>query len=166
MGAGLFVHTYNIYFSQAFSLDAAAIGVLFALNTIALAIGNSVSPAAVDRYGKFWPIVILNLVSVPLLLIQAWSSILPVVIIGYIGRNLCMNIAWPVMEVFYVEGLNKEETSTALGIINTGDSVARGIGLNIGGSLLAGGLFGVPFALAAIFYFMGGLLFYAFFRKE
>ena len=165
LGAGLFVHTYNIFFSQAFSLDSAAIGVLFALNTIALAIGNFVSPAVVDRYGKFWPIVIMNLLSVPLLLIQAWSSILPIVVMGYIGRNLCMNMAWPVMEVFYVEGLNKEEQSTALGIINTGDSVARGIGLNIGGSLLAGRMFGEPFALAAVFYFLGGIMFYAFFRN-
>jgi MFS family permease len=166
LGAGLFLHFYNIYFSEVFSLDSAAIGVLFALNTLALAMGNFVSPELVDRFGKFWPIVVLNLLSVPLLLIQSWSTFLPFVLVGYVGRNLCMNMAWPVMEVFFLEGLEKDEQSTAMGITSTGDSVARGIGLNIGGMLLAGGMFGVPIALAAVVYLTGGLMFYAFFRTS
>lgn len=165
-GAGLFVQYYNIFFNRAFNADSATIGVIFALNTIILAVGNFISPAIVDRYGKFWTIVWCQVLSVPFLLVLSWSPILSIAFLGYISRNLCMNVAWPVMEVFYMERLDKDEQSTAMGVINMGDSLVRGFGLNIGGTLLFVGLVRAPFALASVFYLLSVMLFYYFFRDD
>ncbi|MHA2142735.1 MAG: MFS transporter [Candidatus Thorarchaeota archaeon] len=163
LGAGLFLHFFNVFFSLAFNADATTIGIIFAINTLVLAGGNFASPAIVDRFGKLGTIIWSQVLSIPFLLILSWSPVLYIAIIGFVGRALFMNIAWPVMDVFYMEGCSQEERSTAMGVINTGDSIARGIGLNIGGWLLAMGFLRVPFVIAVIFYCLSIVLFYRFF---
>ncbi|MFW9965950.1 MAG: MFS transporter [Candidatus Thorarchaeota archaeon] len=166
LGAGLFVHFFNVFFNRAFQADATTIGIIFAINTIVMAAGNFASPAIVDRFGKLGTIIWFQVLSVPFLMILSWSPVLYIAIIGYVGRALFMNIAWPVMDVFYMEGCSQDERSTAMGVINTGDSLARGVGLNIGGWLLAIGLWRAPFAFAVIFYSLSIVLFYWFFGRN
>jgi MFS family permease len=166
LGAGLFVHFFNIFFSSAFGVDSATIGIIFAIYTLIVAAGNFTSPAIVDRFGKFGTIIWFQILSIPFLAILSWSPLLYIAVIGFIGRGLAMNIAWPVMDVFYLEGLEKEEQSTAMGVINTGDSLSRAIGVNIGGVMLATGFLRAPFALAIVFYVASIFLFYWFFRSS
>jgi MFS family permease len=166
LGAGLFIQFFNVFFSLAFQADATTIGIIFAINTVVLAGGNFASPAIVDRFGKLGTIIWSQVLSIPFLLILSWSPVLYIAIIGFVGRALFMNIAWPVMDVFYMEGCSQEERSTAMGVINTGDSIARGIGLNIGGWLLAMGFLRIPFLIAVIFYGLSIVLFYVFFGRD
>ncbi|MHA2020340.1 MAG: MFS transporter [Candidatus Thorarchaeota archaeon] len=166
LGAGMFVQFFNVFFSLAFQADATTIGIIFAINTLVMAAGNFTSPAIVDRFGKLGTIIWFQIFSIPFLLILSWSPVLYIAIIGYVGRALFMNIAWPVMDVFYMEGCSQEERSTAMGVINTGDSLARGIGLNIGGWLLAMGFWRAPFAFAVILYSLSIVLFYWFFGRD
>ena len=166
LGAGLFVHFFNMFFSLAFNADATTIGIIFAINTLVMAGGNFASPAIVDRFGKLATIIWFQIISVPFLLTLAWSPVLSFAIVGFVCRSLFMNIAWPVMDVFYMEGLDKEEQSTAMGVINAGDSLSRAVGLNIGGWLMAAGFLRVPFALATVFYTVSIILFYWFFGRS
>jgi MFS family permease len=162
-GAGMIVHTFNMFFSLAYAADSVTIGIIFGINTLVMAGGNFASPAIVDRFGKLGTIIWFQVLSVPFLASLAWSPILAIGALGFIGRALFINIAWPVMDVFYMEGLDKAERSTAMGIINTGDSLSRAVGLNIAGWLLGAGLLRVPYALAAILYTISIVLFYYFF---
>jgi MFS family permease len=166
LGAGLFVQFFNLFFKLAFEADATTIGIIFAINTLVMAGGNFASPAIVDRFGKLATIIWFQVISVPFLLSLAWSPVLSLAIVGFVGRALFMNIAWPVMDVFYMEGLDKEEQSTAMGVINAGDSLSRAIGLNIGGWLLAAGFLRAPYALATILYVASIVLFYWFFGRS
>ncbi len=166
LGAGLFVQFFNMFFNLAFNADATTIGIIFAINTLVMAGGNFASPAIVDRFGKLATIIWFQIISVPFLLSLAWSPILSIAIIGFVCRSLFMNIAWPVMDVFYMEGLDKEEQSTAMGVINAGDSLSRAVGLNIGGWLMASGFLRMPFALATVFYVASIMLFYWFFGRS
>jgi len=165
-GAGLFVQFFNVFFSLAFNADSTTIGIIFAFNTLVMAAGNFASPAIVDRFGKLATIIWFQAVSVPFLLSLSWSPVLYFAVFGFVGRALFMNIAWPVMDVFYMEGLEKEEQSTAMGVINAGDSLSRAVGLNIGGWLLAAGFLRAPFALATVFYTVSIVLFYWFFGRS
>jgi MFS family permease len=165
LGAGMFVSFFNVFFSLAFNADSTTIGIIFAFNTLVMAAGNFASPAIVDRFGKLATIIWFQVASVPFLLSLAWSPVLYFAIFGFVGRALFMNIAWPVMDVFYMEGLEKEEQSTAMGVINAGDSLSRAVGLNIGGWLLAAGLLRAPFALATVFYTASIVIFYWFFGR-
>ncbi|KXH76037.1 MAG: hypothetical protein AM326_07955 [Candidatus Thorarchaeota archaeon SMTZ-45] len=165
LGAGLFVQFFNVYFNLAFNVDEMTIGFIFAINTLVMAAGNFASPAIVDRIGKLGTIIWFQTLSIPFLVTLSWSPVLSIAVIGYVGRALFMNIAWPVMDVFYMEGLEKEERSTAMGVINMGDSLSRAVGLNIGGWLLASGFLRLPFAFAAILYSGSIVLFYWFFGR-
>ena len=166
LGAGLFVSFFNLFFTLAFNVDEVTIGIIFAIYTLIVAGGNFASPAIVDRFGKLGTIIWFQILSIPFLAILSWSPILSIAVIGFLGRGLAMNIAWPVMDVFYMEGLEKEEQSTAMGVINTGDALSRAIGLNLGGVLLATGYLRAPYFVAIFFYVASIILFYWFFNRR
>lgn len=163
LGAGLFIQFFNVYFRLAFNVDEVTIGIIFAINTIVMAAGNFASPGIVGRIGKLGTIVWFQILSVPFLLVLSWSPVLYIGILGYVGRALFINIAWPVMDIFYMEHLATDEQATAMGVITTGDSISRAVGLNIGGWLLGAGFLRMPFALATILYSASIILFYYFF---
>jgi MFS family permease len=165
-GAGLFVQLFNVFYTRAFSLDSATIGIIFAFGTIIQAAGMIASPKIVDHFGKLGTIIWFQVLSVPFLVILAWSPTLAIAVFGQVGRALFIYIAWPVMDVYYMEGLDKDERSTAMGVINAGDSLSRAVGLNVAGWLLASGFFRAPFAVAAIFYSLSIILFYWFFVRS
>ncbi|MFW9847406.1 MAG: MFS transporter, partial [Candidatus Thorarchaeota archaeon] len=148
VGAGFFVMFLNIFFNQAFNADSATIGVIFAINTVILASGNFAYPMLVERIGKTWTIIGSQTLSIPFLMLLSWSPTLGIAAIAYISRNVMMHVQLPVMDVFFMEGLEKEEQSTAMGVINTGDAVGRAISTNIGGWLLAAGMLRAPFSMA------------------
>lgn len=164
-GAGFFLQFMNVFFNRAFQADEVTIGIIFAINTLVMAAGNFVSPAIVDRVGKLASIIWFQALSVPFLFLLSWSPVISIATIAFVSRALFMNIAWPVMDVFFMEGLDEEERSTAMGIINASDSLPRALGLNIGGVLLALGFLRVPFMLAGVLYAASVVLFYVFFRK-
>jgi MFS family permease len=166
LGAGIFVMFLNIFFNRAFAADSETIGIIFAINTLLLASGNFAYPVLVDKIGKTWTIIVSQSLSIPFLIMLSWSPVLQIAGIAYIIRSVLMNVQLPVMDVFFMEALDSNEQSTALGVINAGDAVGRGIGLNIGGMLLAVGLIRAPFAVASIFYVIGVILFYVFFGRK
>jgi len=162
-GAGLFVHFFNVFFSLAFAADEITIGIIFAINILVMAAGNFASPAIVDRFGKLGTIIWFQIFSLPFLFLLSWSPVFYIGAIGFVSRALFINIAWPVMEVFYMEGLENDEQATAMGVINTGDSLGRAIGLNIAGMLLASGFLRAPYFIAGILYAVSIILFIVFF---
>jgi len=166
LGAGLFIQLVNVFFNEAFHVGEVTIGIIFAINTLVMAAGNFVSPAIVERFGKLGAIIWFQGLSVPFLFLLSWSPVLYIAAIGFVARALFMNVAWPVMDVFYMEHLNKEERSTAMGVINAGDSLSRAVGLNIGGPLMALGFLRAPFAIAGVLYFASLVLFYFFFGRS
>ena len=77
-----------------------------------------------------------------------------------------MNMAGPVSSAFFMEGLRREERATAMGVVRTGDSLARGVAANIGGWMLAAGLYREPYLLVSGLYIVGIFMFYHFFRGK
>ncbi|UCE09297.1 MAG: MFS transporter, partial [Candidatus Thorarchaeota archaeon] len=165
LGAGFFIMFMNIFFNKAFNVDSSTIGLIFGINTVVLASANFLYPILTERIGKTWTIIGSQSLSIPFLLMLSWSPNIGIAAIAYVSRNVFMNVQLPVMEVFFMEGLKREEQSTAMGLINAGDALARGVGANIGGMLLAAGLVRAPFAFASLFYIVGVLLFYWFFGR-
>jgi len=166
LGAGLFVHFFNVFFNLAFAADEVTIGIIFAINTIVMAAGNFSSPAIVDKFGKLGTIIWFQIFSLPFLFLLSWSPVLYIGVIGFVSRALFINIAWPVMEVFYMEGLEPQEQGTAMGVINTGDSLGRAFGLNIAGVLLASGFLRMPYFIGGVLYAVSIVLFVVFFGGE
>jgi len=166
LGAGVIVLYFNLYFKQVFQVDEATIGLIFAINTILLSVGQFSAPALADRIGKVKTVIITEALSIPFLLMLGWAPYLYIGVLAYVSRTVLMNMAGPVSNAFFMEGLTKEERATAVGITRTGDSFVRGVAAIIGGWLLSLGLYRLPYLLVSGLYLLGVLLFYAFFKNK
>lgn len=164
LGAGMIVLFFNIFFAMEFAADSSLIGIIFGINTIVLAAGNFLAPAMADRVGKVRTVVLTEALSVPFLLMIAWAPVLYMAVIAYVARTALMNMGGPVSNAFFMESLEKEERATAVGIVRTGDSFVRGVAANIGGWLLAAGLYRLPYLLVSGLYVLSVVMFYFFFK--
>ncbi len=165
LGAGMIVMYFNLFFESVFEADAALIGIIFGINTITLSAGNFLSPALSDRIGKVKTIILTEALSIPFLLMISWAPVIYFAVIAYVMRSVLMNMAGPVQSAFFMEGLRKEERATAMGLVRTGDSLARGVAANIGGWMLAAGLYREPYLLVSGLYIVGIIMFYYFFSR-
>lgn len=168
LGAGMIVIFFNLYFQEVFEVPPHMIGVIFGINTVVLASGSFLAPAMADRIGKVRTVVFTEAMSIPFLLMLSWvpREYLYLAVTAYVTRSVLMNMAGPVSNAFFMEELTKEERATAVGIVRTGDSFFRGIAANIGGVLLAAGLYRVPYLLVSGLYMLSVVLFYSFFKQK
>ncbi|MBE0525534.1 MAG: MFS transporter, partial [Candidatus Thorarchaeota archaeon] len=165
LGAGMIVMFFNLYFTHEFPIDSGLLGIIFAINTILLSAGNFLAPALADRIGKARTVVVTELLSIPFLVMLWWAPVLQFAVLGYVMRSVLMNMSGPVSNAFFMEGLDKEERATAIGVVRTGDSLVRAIAANLGGWLLALGFYRLPYLLVSGLYLLGIILFFGFFRK-
>ncbi len=166
LGAGMIVMFFNLFFANEFAADAELVGIIFAINTVVLSAGNFLAPAMADRIGKVRTVVITEALSVPFLLLIYSAPTIQLAVLGYVTRTVLMNMAGPVSNAFFMEGLAKEERATAVGVVRTGDSLVRGIAANIGGWLLAAGYYRLPYILVSGLYILSIMFFYAFFKQK
>jgi MFS family permease len=166
LGAGMIVMFFNLYFTHEFPIDTVLLGIIFAVNTILLSIGNFLAPALADRIGKVRTVVVTELLSIPFLIMLWWAPVLQFAVLGYVMRSVLMNMSNPVSNAFFMEGLSKDERATAVGVVRTGDSLVRAIAANLGGWLLALGLYRLPYLLVSGLYLLGIMLFLGFFRNS
>ena len=165
LGAGTIVMFFNLYFTHEFPIDSTLLGIIFAINTLLLSAGNFLAPALADRIGNARTVVVTELLSIPFLVMLWWAPVLHFAVLGYVMRSVLMNMSGPVANAFFMEGLEKEERATAVGVVRTGDSLVRAIAANLGGWLLAMGLYRLPYLLVSGLYLLGIFLFYGFFRN-
>ena len=166
LGAGMIVMFFNLFFTHEFPIDSGLLGVIFGVNTIILSAGNFIAPALADRLGKVRTVVLTEAFSIPFLLTLSFADTLQFAILGYIARNVLMNMSGPVSNAFFMEGLTKDERATAVGVVRSADSFVRAIAANVGGWLLALGLYRLPYLLVSGLYVLGIIFFFGFFRKK
>jgi MFS family permease len=166
LGAGMIVMFFNLFFTHEFPIDSGLLGIIFGVNTLILSAGNFLAPAMADRIGKVRTVVLTEALSIPFLLTLAYADTLHLAVLGYVARNVLMNMAGPVSNAFFMEGLTKEERATAVGVVRSADSLVRAIAANIGGWLLALGLYRLPYLLVSGLYILGISFFFGFFRNK
>ncbi|MFW9805451.1 MAG: MFS transporter [Candidatus Thorarchaeota archaeon] len=166
LGAGMIVMFFNLFFTHEFPIDSQLLGIIFGVNTIILSAGNFLAPALADRIGKVRTVVLTEALSIPFLLTLSYADTLQLAVLGYVARNVLMNMSGPVSNAFFMEGLTKEERATAVGVVRTADSFVRAIAANIGGWLLAIGLYRLPYVLVSGLYVLGITVFFGFFRNK
>jgi MFS family permease len=166
LGAGMIVMFFNLFFTHEFPIDSGLLGVIFGVNTIILSVGNFLAPALADRIGKVRTVVLTEALSIPFLLTLSFADTLQLAVLGYIARNVLMNMAGPVSNAFFMEGLSKQERATAVGVVRSADAFVRAVAANIGGWLLALGLYRLPYVLVSGLYVLGISFFFGFFRNK
>lgn len=167
---GLIVPYLNVYFADRFDASKTAIGVIVSLGQAATAVAYLIGPAIARKLGEVRAVVVLQLSSIPFLLITAFTMNFPLACCGYLFRQALMNAANP-----FQTSIKMSRVAPSLrGLANSMGDAA----FNLGWFLVApvntflvhtyGAYWGYAYAftLTAIMYCIVSTLFYILFRKE
>ena len=165
LGIGAIIPVFNIYFVDIFSVSEQQVGYIFALSSLAVAVGMIANPFLVDRIGRVRTIVFTHLLSVPFLLLIAVAPTIFLAAIPFILRALFYDMAGPIFSLFSMEQVNPEERGTTAGMIHSASEFPMGItGLVMGSLMARTAEWTIPFLVAATFTILAYLLFLRYFR--
>ena len=94
-GAGLIVPFFNVYFNKTLQAGPDQIGIIFSLAQASMVVGAAVVPYIAARFGKVKTVSLTYLLSLPFLLLLAFTTNLYLAGGAYILRMLFMNMSSP-----------------------------------------------------------------------
>ena len=130
LGAGLMQPFMNVYFRNVYLKPDAAIGIVFALGGLAMAVGQFAGPPLADRYGKIRTVMLTQALSIPFLItlgLGAWlvpaGLARPEVFfyfagVAYIFRLALMNLSNPVYQTFVLERVPEQAQALSVSLTN------------------------------------------------
>ncbi len=166
-GAGAMVVFFQLFFRLGFGLSPGSMGILFAWSSVVTAVATLASPILAGRLGKVRTIVVTQLISIPFLLLLAYSRNLPAVIVAYYFRQALMNMSGPLQTTFGLELVREGQRATLTSLQAMLGSLGRGgLGPIVSGYLQerSGGEFTLAFTMTTGCYVVGTSLFFLFFR--
>jgi len=103
LGAGLSIPFINLYFTQRFELDKAAMGLVMAAASATMTIGALVTPRVVSRLGLVRATILTEALSIPFFLFLALTVSFPVALGAYVLRSALMNLSQPLWRNLMME---------------------------------------------------------------
>ena len=130
LGAGLMQPFMNVYFRNVYGKPDPAIGVVFALGGLAMAVGQFAGPPLADRLGKIRTVILTQALSIPFLMLLglgAWlvpagraaaGVVFVVAGVAYIFRLALMNLSNPVYQTFILERVPEQAQALSVSLTN------------------------------------------------
>lgn len=122
-------------------------------------------PILTEGFGKIKVISLVQLSSIPFLLLFTSTSILAVAAFGYVMRAATMNMANPIMSNFNMEIVSEDQRATVNSLVWMSCYTFVGLSTYAGGLMMAHGYYTLPFLLTCIIYGVADVLYYVFFEK-
>jgi len=166
IGAGLFLTYINLYFIDRLHLSTATYGVVTAISTILLAVTTLGGPVLAERLGPVRGSITSQLCSLPLLVILALTTSVPLAIGVYLLRAVFMNVGTPLLQSFIMGCVPGSQRNIASSMMNISWQVFFAIGGVLSGYIIKGAGYPTVMLLAAGCYFCGMLLMLPWFGSE
>lgn len=164
LGAGLVMPFLNVFFKKHLNANVSQIGIIFALGSFITGIASFLVPFVTKRIGKVKGIGILQISSLPFLLMIALIPNLTLVAIFYIVRQVLMNIASPIYTTFVMEAVPDKDKGTISGYITFIRGLGWAISSSYSGILMKNYGYNFPFFICFVFYLISTITFVLFFR--
>jgi len=103
LGSGLVIPYLNLYFSNRFDASNAFIGLILSLGSAMTAVAMIIGPVLVKRVGKVKALILFQLLSIPFLVLTAFTSSLLLASIGFLMRQALMNAGNPIQSAIAME---------------------------------------------------------------
>ena len=103
VGAGLSIPFINLYFTQRFGLDKAALGLVMAAGTATMTVGALFAPRIVARRGLVRSTILTEALSIPFFLALALTTSFPLAVVAYVMRSALMNLSQPLWRNLMME---------------------------------------------------------------
>jgi MFS family permease len=118
LGAGLLMPFMNVFFRRTYESSDSTIGMLFAVGSLAMAVGLLIAPPLADRYGKMNTVIFTQAMSVPFLILLGFSPWFWLSAIAYLIRLALMNMSNPVYQAFVMEHAAPEARATVASLVS------------------------------------------------
>ncbi|WOV83530.1 MFS transporter [Sporosarcina jeotgali] len=103
IGSGLVVPYLNLYFANRFSASNSYIGLILSLGSAMTAVAALIGPLLVKRIGKVKALILFQLLSIPFLLLTAFTNSLMLASLGFLLRQALMNAGNPIQSAVAME---------------------------------------------------------------
>lgn len=133
MGAGQVIPFLNIFIQRKFGLDLASLNAVFALTSLGTIAAILAQPRLARRFGQITSVVIVQVASLPFLVVLGFSPVLWTVIVAMAVRNSLMNAGNPIFSAFAMEQVSPTERAT----LSAAMSVLWQVGWVVGGTWYA-----------------------------
>lgn len=118
LGAGLLMPFMNIYYRHNYAASDGTIGTLFALGSLAMAIGLLSAPPLAERYGKMKIVVVSQALSIPFLAVMGFAPWFWLSAAAYLVRLMLMNMSNPVYQAFVMEQVDEDARATVASLVS------------------------------------------------
>lgn len=168
-GSGLVIPYLNLYFADRFEVSNTMIGVIISLGQAATAVAMFIGPQVVKKLGEVRAVVTLQLLSLPFLLLTAYTQHFWLASIGFLFRQALMNAGNPIQASLVMSKVN----DSIKGLANSVNQMVFQLGWAFMGPISTsivlryGSYWGYAhvFTITAGLYLIGSLYFYFVFRS-
>jgi MFS family permease len=166
LGAGLIVPFFNVYFNKSLQAGPGQIGIIFSVAQGSMVVGAAVVPYVAAKIGRVTTVTLTYLLSLPFLVMLAFTTNLYLAGGAYILRMLFMNMSSPVSNSFSMEIVGSDEMASVSSLTNTANCFAIAAGSFVAGLLMTCGIYTMPYIGACGFYILTAVLYFKFFRTH
>jgi predicted MFS family arabinose efflux permease len=169
LGAGQTIPFLNLFISNKFGVDFASVGAFFAFGALGTMLATLAQPLLAAKYGKIQSVLLVQIGSIPFLLILGFAPFFWLVAVSFVVRNALMNMGNPVYQAFAQEQIPSGEQATYSSLASIAWSLGWASGSTFSGwwrgrvGFQAG--FDNAFALMTVLYVLAIGLMYVFFVR-
>ncbi|PYZ95764.1 MFS transporter [Alteribacter lacisalsi] len=169
-GSGLVIPYLNLYFVDRFAVSHSMVGLILSAGQLMTAFALMIGPAVVRKYGEVTAVVILQLASIPFLLITAFTENIWFAVFGFLFRQALMNAGNPIQMSLMMRSVNDNikglANSVGQAVFHLGWAVMGPVSTGI---VLAYGAYtgyAVVFSITGGLYIIGTIYFFFVFREK
>ncbi len=164
LGAGLFIPYFNVYFVQHLGASPALFGLIDGGANGINALLTLAAPLVAMRLGKINTVVFTRLISIPLLLIIGFTSVLPLAALIYLFRQGTMDMSMGVFQVYSMEAVPEQRRGVANSSYQAAMQVSWAATTPLGGLLIVHVGYAPVFVGGAVLYLLAIALLWIRFR--
>ncbi|MFD2444521.1 MFS transporter [Bacillus sp. CGMCC 1.16607] len=169
VGAGLVIPYLNLYFSDRFAASNTTIGFIISLGQAATAIAMIIGPLVVKKLGEVRAVVVLQLLSLPFLLLTAYTENLWLAAVGFLFRQALMNAGNPIQTSLMMSKVD----DSMKGLANSVNQMVFNLGWALMGPVSTGIVikygtywgYATVFTITASLYLIGSVYYYLVFKR-
>ncbi|MBE2221900.1 MAG: MFS transporter [Anaerolineae bacterium] len=165
LGAGLLMPFMNVYYRHTYAASDGTIGTLFALGSLAMAIGLLSAPPLAERYGKMKIVVVSQALSIPFLALMGFAPWFWLSAAAYLVRLMLMNMSNPVYQAFVMEQVDEDARATVASLVSMSWNFGWAFSPTISGWLQVNVGFGPVFIGTMLSYVVAIFLYWRFFGR-
>ena len=156
----------NVFFKTTYGVSDAALGGLFAAQSILMGFAMLAAPLLAERLGRVRAVVSVQLASVPFLGLLGYAPLLSLSALGFMCRAALMNMANPLYTAFAMDRVSERQRGTASALMQMSWQGTRAVSALGSGYLQEVSGFAALFPITITCYFVASMLIYAFFVRK